>query len=367
MAILEIVVVTILSLMLLYIGAVCAQYFRIIEYEVIQNGIDRKNGVLWVVSMFSCLIAIVLYIIFPEIWWIDGFVLIVILQISIVIYWKQTWYITFLNFLVFVATLVGMMYFIFLRGFNNDKDSMLSSIDDSDKSIISFSSLITYPVAVQKWLNQSGIIGKTKIKSVHMSQNYKLKLKVEDKEYSDATAEQYSITNPPAFLWRLEMRMMSFLRVFGKDKYQDGKGSMVISLLGLLKIVNENGHVKLNEGTLQRYLGELIWYPSLALSPLIQWEHIDNRTVNATISYKDTTATGTFRFDENGNLIEFRTMRFKDTSNDSQRIPWFVEIDEFGTFDGIRIPIKCKATWTLDSGNWTWSHIHVNSAMYSFN
>ncbi|MDN5330561.1 MAG: hypothetical protein PWP35_2348 [Bacteroidales bacterium] len=37
---------------------------------------------------------------------------------------------------------------------------------------------------------------------------------------------------------------------------------MLIKVNSLIPVVNEKGN-KLDEGTLQRYLGEIVWFPSL--------------------------------------------------------------------------------------------------------
>ncbi len=53
--------------------------------------------------------------------------------------------------------------------------------------------------------------------------------------------------------------------------FKDGKGSMIIKVLSLINVVNDSNNEKINQGTLQRYLGEITWFPTAAVSPYIKW------------------------------------------------------------------------------------------------
>ena len=59
-----------------------------------------------------------------------------------------------------------------------------------------------------------------------------------------------------------------------------------------------------------RYLGEIVWVPSAALSDYITWEEMDSTTARATMSYGGITASGIFKFDENGAFVSFEADRY---------------------------------------------------------
>ena len=42
---------------------------------------------------------------------------------------------------------------------------------------------------------------------------------------------------------------------------------------------------KMDEATLQRYLGEMVWFPSALLNPYVSWEVIDPLSAKATVTY----------------------------------------------------------------------------------
>jgi len=221
------------------------------------------------------------------------------------------------------------------------------------------------PAPVQNWLKASGTIGKPEIKSVFVKQSAQMKMKPGQKKWYQAEAIQYVTTGEPAFIWTVKMKMLPFIKIKGRDKFVDGKGEMLIKLNGLINVVNEKGE-KMNEGTLQRYLGELVWYPSAALSPYIRWEAIDEHSAKATMSYKGTTGSGIFFFNEKGDFVKFSTMRYMGNKPGLKRYEWIITVNEYAEYDGIKVPAKMEATWKLDEGDWTWLRLDIVDIEYNF-
>jgi hypothetical protein len=68
-------------------------------------------------------------------------------------------------------------------------------------------------------------------------------------------AEQFFTVDTPGFIW-LVRTAMAGMPVLGRDLFSDGQGSMEIRLAGLIPVVNVSNHERINESTIQRYLGE---------------------------------------------------------------------------------------------------------------
>lgn len=127
---------------------------------------------------------------------------------------------------------------------------------------------------------------------------------------------------------------------------------MLIKLNSLITIVDEQGN-KMDEGSIQRYLGEMVWFPSLALSPYITWQEINETSATATMDYKGTKGSGTFYFNTEGNIIKFSALRYKGNEPDAKRYNWVLLVEEYKTFEGIKVPSKMTATWELEKADWT--------------
>mgnify|MGYP000950476233 FL=1 len=150
----------------------------------------------------------------------------------------------------------------------------------------------------------------------------------------------------------------------GRDKFENGKGAMTIKLFYLIPFVNTKNNEKVNQATLQRYLAEIVWFPSAALSPYITWDAIDNHSAKATMTYHGTKGSGIFHFDENGNFKTFVAMRYKD-ANDTEPTEWKVTAIKTEVRNGIKIPVESRAVWKLENGDWTWLKLKITNIAYN--
>lgn len=166
------------------------------------------------------------------------------------------------------------------------------------------------PDPVQRWLTHSGIIGREKIYAVRLEQKAEMKMKPEQKKWTAARAVQYFTVDEPAFVWKVDMNMLPLVPVAGRDKFVEGVGEMLIKIFAVIPVVDTGGNEKINTAALQRYLGELVWFPSAALSPYITWEKIDDFSAKATMTHKGTQGTGVFTFDEKGDFVRYSALRY---------------------------------------------------------
>ncbi|MFW6290272.1 MAG: DUF6544 family protein, partial [Mariniphaga sp.] len=172
------------------------------------------------------------------------------------------------------------------------------------------------------------------------------------------------LTEQPSFIWTVRLKMMPLISITGRDRFIDGKGEMQMKLNGLVNLGKETGP-KMDEGTLQRYLGETVWFPSAAVSPYIRWEEIDELSAKAIMSYKGTTGSGTFCFNEDGHFVKFVALRYMGNAPDAKRYEWIITANKHEQTNGITIPVDMDATWMLDTGPWTWCNIQITKTNYN--
>lgn len=224
--------------------------------------------------------------------------------------------------------------------------------------------LARLPPPVQRWLRNSGIVGKTKIRSTRLLQSAEMRLRPDQKDWAESNAEQWINLESPAFVWTVKMKMAT-LPVRGMDQFIDGQGSMWITFLGLIPVVQVESHPKINQSALQRFLGEIIWSPSAALAPWVEWTGVDELTARAKMTWAGVTGEAVFYFDEKGDLKKFVAMRFKEVT-DEQPLEWHADVKEIQTFNGIRIPSSLEATWMLPEGPYTWLRFKLQNVQYDY-
>jgi hypothetical protein len=334
------------------------------EVKELTLPISKPMGFLWLTAAILLFTFGFLQLLHSKYAWMIGFVAVAVSQILILLYWKDAKFGTIPNILILMVSLMACGHFSFQKMVQQETAQLLSQTEKLDNKIMHESNMEHLPEPVKHWLLSSGSVGQPLIKVGKVTQKVAMKLKPEQQDWMNATATQYTTIDIPAFIWTVEVSMNRFLYAVGRDKFENGKGQMLIKMNALLKVVNEKGE-KLDEGTIQRYLGEMVWFPSLALSPYITWEPIDKTTAKATMTYKGITGSGTFYFNANGEVNQFSALRYKGNEPNAKRYDWIMNITDYNTFEGIKVPSKMTSTWKLDEGDWTWLTLEVTDLKYN--
>ncbi|NLM55133.1 MAG: hypothetical protein GX195_09405 [Firmicutes bacterium] len=229
---------------------------------------------------------------------------------------------------------------------------------------ITESDLADLPTAVQQWLRQAQVIGQYPIQAIRLTQQASLRLSPEQ-PWVSAQAEQAFRVKDPAFVWKANIKMNPLMAVVGRDKYVNGRGEMLIKILGLLPVVDARGP-EMDQGTMLRYLAEMTWFPTAALSSYLTWEHLDDTHAKATMTYGGQSVSGVFAFRENGQVQSFTAQRYKEAQGKFTLENWIVEMVDYKEFNGLIIPHKANVIWDLDSGPYHWFSCELVSVDYIY-
>lgn len=264
--------------------------------------------------------------------------------------------------LVIIASSIANI--LFNQNVNKEVSDLFANNAEDKKELINKSDLQGLPVCVQKWLDRSGVVGKERIRTVRLKQKGLMRMK-EGQPWMPAVAEQYFTVDNPGFVWKVKVNMAPLIYFSGRDKYSDGKGKMLIKILSLYPIVATEGGKEMNQGTALRYLAEMQWFPSAALSDYIKWEAIDSNSARAIISYGGVTASGVFTFDGNGDLTSFTAKRYKEINGKYVLQDWGGLSNDYKEFNGIRIPSKADIFWREKTGDFIWYKCEITELEYN--
>jgi len=339
--------------------------FNFAEIKELTQPISKSLGLIWFLVLLLFIATLIQYLIKNEFWWLTAIIGILVSQALVITFWHDAKFGTIPNVIILLVSIVAFAEFSFDRNVSQEIDKMFSQDTIKNHSAITTEMITHLPAPIQNWIKHSGLIGKERIYAVRLKQKALMKMKPEQEKWTDAYAEQYFTIDKPAFIWKVDMQMMPFLDIAGRDKFFDGKGEMLIKILSLFPVVNNNDNEKINTGTIQRYLGEIVWFPSAALSPYITWEKIDDFSAKALITYKGTTGSGVFYFDEKGNFVKYSAQRYMSSEDDAKLKEWIIAVSESRVMNGINIPVKLDATWKLESGDWTWLKLEITDIDYN--
>ena len=331
----------------------------------IKIAVGKAEGIAWLASGLLFLAALTGYLLRSDWWWKLAIPAVVLSQVVIILAWQVAKFGTIANVIVLIVLIPTIAQWNLFRearaSFRNGPTNLPEQID-----IVQEGDLEGLPHCVQRWLKRAEVVGKERIKTAHVVQKGQMKI-APDKDWTAFEAEQYIRTANPEFLWLAKVGGNSPLRFTGVDRLQGGKGKMRIKVLGIIPAVDSQGP-EIDQGSLVRYLAEIIWYPSAALEDELEWKSIGEHSAEATITVNDLQVSGTFTFNMEGDPIGFEAERYyTGTDGKAELKPWRVNIgiDSFRKINGYRIPTDGALTWELDNGDFHWLKLHIEDARYN--
>jgi hypothetical protein len=322
---------------------------------------SRVIGVLWLTACVLMLAATIAYYSRKDWFWIIGIAGLIVSQTLIIIYWTDAKWGTVVNLLLLVVVILAAGRVSFNKMVKEEVSNLLSS-SSADQSVITEEEVAVLPEIVQNWLRKSHVIGKPMPASVHVKQKGSMRTDANG-DWMLFDAEQYFTINPPGFVWNATIHTDKFIDIVGRDKYQNGKGNMLIKAASLITIANSQGN-EIDQGTLIRYMAEIAWFPHAAVCDYLDWEQIDSSHARVTMSYNGVTASGIYTFNKEGLPIGFETQRFGDFKGKYSKETWAVATSGFKIFNGIVVANKSEVTWKLKEGDFTWLRLVLTDIEY---
>ncbi|SHN66435.1 DUF6544 family protein [Desulfovibrio litoralis] len=255
-----------------------------------------------------------------------------------------------------ILLIIGILIFFNIpysktkNNFHNDIDIYSNKFKLKTESITE-QDIAHLPTLVQNYFRVCGYLGKTKMSSVRIDM--------------PAASLQSSINKPPMkvsyTLWSFadEPVRLAYIKtsVFGipfevYDSTQNGIGFMKGVMGKVVVLFNQTGR-EMDKSQLLTYLAECFFIPSSMLSEYITWKPISNTQVEATINYKDLSASGIFTFNDKGFIESFTTDDRTNIGTDGsvQRVKWSAIYENFSENPGIYFPNTIKAIWHYKDGD----------------
>ncbi len=111
-------------------------------------------------------------------------------------------------------------------------------------------------------------------------------------DWMSFSATQHYTINPPGFIWNSQINAGSMIAIVGRDKFENGRGNMLIKPFYLYTLANSSGP-EIDQGAMLRYMAELMWFPEAAVMDYFHWEAIDSTSATLTMTYSGVSEKGT--------------------------------------------------------------------------
>ncbi len=328
------------------------------------SALDSKVlGVLWLIGGLAMIVSTISFLIGKHWWWIIATIALVLSQSLIILYWSDAKYGSLVNLIILIAVLLLYHEHRFYSEIRKDINELIASQSKTSQSIITHESIKDLPLIVQKWLVKSNVIGKKSVYSLHLKQKGMMRTSAEG-NWMQMTSEQFITADNPGFVWNADIKANPFMTINGRDKFTEGRGSMIIKALHTIPMASSTGK-EIDQGAMMRYLAEIIWNPSAALKDYIRWEYVSDTSARAFMNCNNATISGHFYFDKDGDIKGFEGKRYGEFDDHYSLETWSIAVTGYQEFEGIRIGNKSEVTWKLKKGNFTWLQIEVTDIKYN--
>ncbi len=256
--------------------------------------------------------------------------------------------------LVKVAILAGLAALLvatsrrFGRLVDADRRRLLDQPRPDRPPLVTEEMLAGLPEPAQRYLRYAGVVGRPLVDTVRLRQRCRMRPAPTGMSFP-LVAEQWYSVEPPGFIWDATVPVAGVPVVRGRDGYLEGRGMMTIKGGSVIPFVDVAGP-EVDQAALLRHLSEMTWFPSAFLRDRVTWEAIDDSTVRVSITDGDLRATGTLEIDAEGRLVAFRSERHALVGKAFELRPWSAPTYAYGELEGLRLPVRGGAVWTLPDG-----------------
>jgi hypothetical protein len=220
------------------------------------------------------------------------------------------------------------------------------------------------PEPVQRYMAFSGVLGKPWIDTVGLTQTGRFRQSA-DQPWMPVTALQTFTTNPPGFVWKARFKLAGLPLMSARDAYHDGHGRMYGKMAGLFTLFNALGP-EIDQGTLLRYLGEMVWFPTAFLGENITWQEVDDQTAQVTLRDGSQTVSARISFDAEGRPKNLTAQRYREQDGSYALHSWSVPMTAWEARAGLNIPVRGMVTWNLPDGDLPYYEWNISEVEYNW-
>jgi hypothetical protein len=204
------------------------------------------------------------------------------------------------------------------------------------------------PEILKRYFSFCGYTGEECIRSVTVRwRDAMLKFSPEG-EWKNLDCVQINLLPAPLRLVYMKTWLYRLIPFEAIDEYLAGHGTMLIKIFNFFTITRATGK-EMDKAELVTVLAEMMIVPAYALQHYIRWETISPLCQKATITVRDTSASGLFYFAETGQVLRFETNDRCYTAKDGsyEQMKWTAVVKGVHEVEGIKTPSTFTAMWHM--------------------
>jgi hypothetical protein len=219
-------------------------------------------------------------------------------------------------------------------------------------AVVDFREVEALPATVRRYFRAALREGQPMVAGVRVRHRGTFNMSQTAERWTPFTSEQMVVTQRPGFDWDGRIAVLPGIPVRVHDAYVAGEGILRASLLGIVSLANLRGTGDVAAGELVRFFAEAAWYPtSLLPSQGVEWQTVDDRSANGTLTDGTIRLTMRFTFTEQGLIDSVRTeARGRTVGDKIIPTPWQGRFWNYEERGGMLVPLDGEAAWLMPEG-----------------
>jgi hypothetical protein len=317
--------------------------------------------VVWLVAGVALLVAAVLMLWSPRVWWLVGLGAVLLSQAVIFVSWSDARFGTIANLLV----LGGVLYGFASQGPFSHRAEYAREVRSraavaTSLPLVTVADLDPLPGPVQRYLRLVGVVGQPRVHHVRADLRGRIRSGPDD-PWMEFTAEQYNFPSEPARFFLLKAKR-SGLPVDVLHTFRDGAATMRVRLLSMLPLVDVRSPELTRAETVTLFNDLFLLAPGALIDPAIRWETVDERTARAHYTVGPNTVSAVLSFNDAGEWVDFVSDDRSALSADGKefvRQRWSTPVRDYQIFGPLRLMSHGEGLWHGPDGPYTYIELEL--------
>lgn len=233
------------------------------------------------------------------------------------------------------------------------------------ESILSKQEAAHLPACVQKYLEYTGAIGKSKTQNMRLEFDADMFRKPGDKPMK-AYSIQYNFYGEFTRLFLMKASKMG-IPFRALHIYKNEQAIFQVKVAELFKMVNISGEILTKAETVTLLNDMCIFAPGSLIDNRLTWNEIDSVSTKVKLCNGKYVVSAMLYFNEAGELINFVSDDRSALQDDGtiKQARWTTPVSDYQEFEGRKIPTVGKAIWNYPEGDFTYGVFKLSSIKYN--
>lgn len=249
--------------------------------------------------------------------------------------------------------------------FQNKKSEEFALQPVKVESILNHEETAHLPACVQKYLEYTGAIGKSKPQNMCIEFDAEMYRKPGDKPMKSYSI-QYNFFGDYSRLFLMKASKMG-IPFRALHIYRNQQATFQVKVAELFKVVDISGEELTKAETVTLLNDMCIFAPGALVDKRLTWNEIDSLSTKVTLTNGKYKVSAILYFNELGELINFVSDDRSALQDDGtmKQVRWTTPISDYKEFDGRRIPTYGKTIWNYHEGDFTYGIFKLKNIMYN--